>query len=432
MIDRAIAIQKNNAAFIQDLLRAIKTRDPATLQPIILFSSMALSMGITFISSIITARMLGPVNYGDLKFIQTVWALLSLLITFGYFYSGSRVLVLENDAEKCREISGMILMVAVIMGIILAWVDVLIAFPLDYIFHTNVAVTMAQMAPLILVFPLAVALPLILQGVNKIYLLAVFSVAPTILYLGCILVLSRMALITTSSVLISQQLTTLVVAVIIIWFMKPSFRSFRYWWGELQNHNKTYGGPVYRGSLANVASDYINRLAISYWVNNTAVGYFSLASSLSEPLKLIPSAVATSSFRSFAKQTKISRKVILATVFSSAAALALAFLFFGKPLSWVYTTKFAAVGPMARVVMFAAIINGFGDFINRFLGAHGKGKSLRNAAYLVGFINAIGFFLLVPPFGAWGAILTTLIAGVVYFLHMYRSYYKFTHNISIS
>ena len=414
--------KKANAIFMDDFILAMRSKDPHVLQPVALFGSMVLSMGLTFLSSIVTARSLGPSDYGDVKYIQTVWSLLTLVITFGYFYSGSRTLVLETDIQKCREISGTIIFISLIMGMIIFLAVELLAYPLDMIFHVNMARLMVQMAPLILIIPLSQSLPLILQSTNQIYLLAIFMGIPSALYMFSILVLSWLKHVSTSSVLLSQQLTTLVVILIILIYIKPSLRSMKFWWNEVRKHHKTYGFPVYRGALFSLGTGYLNRLAISYWVNNTAIGFFSLASSLVEPLKLLPNAIATSSFRDFAGKSKISKKILLTTIIITLASLLIAFIFFGKPLAWIYTTKFSEVGPMAKALGFGAIFLGFGDLFNRFLGAHGKGKSLQNAAYAAGITNVIGALLFVPRFGVWGAIITTITSAGIYFLQMFLSY----------
>jgi|GEM_PF-78686 len=399
-------------------------KDPRLRQSSILLGSMVLAMGVNFITSIIVARQLGPESYGNVKFIQIIWSLLTLLFSFGFFHSGSRVLVIEKEPDSIREIIGAVLFISFLTGTSLSILTAILALPIDIFFHTQVANDMIQLSPLVLVMSVYTALTLILQGVNRIYLLAILNAVPVLLYLVCILVLSHFHLLTTVRVLLSNQTSFLVVILFGILRLRPSFKSMRYWWKLVRKHNKTYGGPVYLGSLANVASSYVNSLAISYWMDNASIGFYSLATSLTEPLKLIPNAVATSSFRSFASQKKIPTKVFVATLVFSLLAVSAALLFFGQPLSWVYTKDFAEVGTMARALAAGAILSGLGDFINRFLGAHGKGNALRNVAYLVGGVNVAGFFLLIPLWGVWGVISTSVLGGFAYLLFMYGYYRK--------
>jgi O-antigen/teichoic acid export membrane protein len=181
--------------------------------------------------------------------------------------------------------------------------------------------------------------------------------------------------------------------------------------------------------VAGVATGHLNRLAISYWVDNTAVGFYSLATTLTEPLKMIPGVVGTSSFKEFANQHRISPKVTRATIVASFLAFVAALIFFGKPLSLLYTEAFAAVSPMARVAALGAVLYGYGDFYNRFMGAHGKGAALRNTALMVGAVNVLGFFIFVPLWGAWGAIAANLVVGFVYPGVMYWYYRKYTKSL---
>ena len=391
----------------------------------VLFGSMVLSMGLTFVSSVITARLLGPVNYGDLKYIQTVWSLMTLFGTFGLFYSGSRVLVLEGGVGEFRRIAGTMLFISIVIGVLICLATMMLAYPLDHLFRVDAARIMVPLAPLMVALPLSQSLPLILQSTNQIYVLSVFMSVPSVIYMLLVWLLAATGQISTGAVLLAQQLASVVVIVGVVIFIKPSMRSMDIWWREIKRHHRTYGLPVYRGGLASTGTDYLNRLAISYWVDNRAIGFFSLATSLVEPLKLLPNAIATSSFRSFATRQRISGRVFMATVVFSVVSFALAIAFFGKPLSWIYTTRFNEVGPMARALAVGAILGGFGDLFNRFLGAHGRGRSLQNAAYANGIANVAGIVVLVPLFGAWGAVTSAIVAACVYFVKMYVSYRRF-------
>src|SRR5688500_4305231 len=133
-------------------------------QSLILFSSLIGAMGLSFIGSILTSRILGPARYGDLKFIQTLWLLLSLLCTFGLFQSGSCVLLLETNQLSAKQLIGVILLMALIMGAAIGLITALLAYPIDLFFHTNVASIVLILSPLIIGIPLRDAIYLILQS----------------------------------------------------------------------------------------------------------------------------------------------------------------------------------------------------------------------------------------------------------------------------
>jgi len=396
-----------------------------------LFLSMIGAMGVSFLASVITARALGPASYGDVKFIQTLWTLMTLLTMAGFQYTGSFVLLKEKDQQSGREIIGTIVVWALGTGIVVGLFCVLAAYPIDWIFKTNLATVLIALSPFAIVMPLQSALFLAYQSTNQIYRLALLNILPFVLYLLSVLGLPKVW-ISTGTILFLQQITMLVVVMGLVLAAKPRFASVRKWGGEIRRLHRGYGWPIYVGSVAGVATGYLNRLAISYWVDNTAVGFYSLASTLTQPLQMIPSVVGTSSFKEFANQRRIPRKVTLATVIAALLAFLAALVFFGEPLSLLYTKAFAAVSPMARVAAFGAVLYGFGDFYNRFMAAHGKGLALRNTALMVGAVNVFGFFILVPLWGAWGAIATGVVVGVVYPGVMYWHYRKYTRSLELA
>ncbi len=389
-----------------------------------LYLSMIGAMGVSFLSSLITARVLGPARYGDVKFIQTLWSLVNLLIMAGYQYTASYALLNEKDPHSGRQIIGTIVLWATGTGIAIALFCVLAAYPIDWIFRTNLAMVMMVLSPLAIVLPVQSALSLAYQSTNQINRLALLNTSPLVLYLVSVLLLPK-AWISAGTVLFLQQFTLLAVVFGLVLAAKPSFGATRKWVAEIRVRHANYGRPIYAGAVGSMATEYLNRLAISYWVDNTATGFYYLAVTLTEPLRMIPGVVGTSSFKEFANQRRISVKMTQATIAAAVLAFVPALILLGEPLSWFYTKAFSAVSPMARAAAFGAVLYGFGDFYNRFMGAHGKGAVLRNTSLMVGAVNVSGFFIFVPLWGAWGAIAANVMVGFVYPAVMYWQYRKY-------
>ena len=171
-----------------------------------LYMSMIGAMGASFLSSLITTRVLGPARYGDVKFIQTVWALTALLAMAGYQYTGSFLLLKAKDRESGREIVGTILVWAVGTGMFIGLFCALAAYPIDLIFGTDLAMLMIVMSPFAIVMPVQSALLLTYQSTNQIYRLALLNTLPVMLYLLSVLVLPN-AWISTGTILFMQQIT---------------------------------------------------------------------------------------------------------------------------------------------------------------------------------------------------------------------------------
>jgi O-antigen/teichoic acid export membrane protein len=91
----------------------------------------------------------------------------------------------------------------------------------------------------------------------------------------------------------------------------------------------------------------------------------------------------------------------------------------------LFTSRFSEAGQLARFLAFGAVAHGLGDLFNRFLGAHGRGRNLRNAAFLEGVVNVSGYLVLVGLIGTWGAAITAVLAGVGYLTCMVYYYVLF-------
>ena len=74
---------------------------------------------------------------------------------------------------------------------------------------------------------------------------------------------------------------------------------------------------------------------------------------------------------------------------------------------------------------FGVAAHGFADFFNRYLGANGQGKVLRNSAFFVGTSTLVFSLLLIPKLGEFGAAYTKLISGFVYLVVIMWHYFKF-------
>lgn len=148
------------------------------------------------------------------------------------------------------------------------------------------------------------------------------------------------------------------------------------------------------------------------------------------PLILIPSVLGTTFFKKFASLNVIPKKVVWFSIAATLFALAIFYIFIERVFLWFYTDDFAPTIAIAKLLIIGFLLHGFGDLINRFLGAKGQGKLLRNAAFAVGLVNILGYSLLVYYFGLMGAITTKIIASGVYLLMMYYYYTKFTKSIN--
>lgn len=399
-------------------------------KPFSLYFSIIVSMGIAFITTTLITRFLGAYKYGEFKFITTTWVFLDLIISFGLYTSASRVLVLEQDARVMREIYWNIIFMTSAIGLLQFMLLYLIAEPLGALANSNIGHLLMVLSPLMIVYPLKGALTLILQGSNKIYSLGILNILSALLYLIFFYLLISLNLVSVTNALVAQQTSLLFVVLgIIVWSLKPRICNPFNHFGRIRKELITYGWPVYVGSLISVATSQATRMMIPMWVDMRALGYFSLALQFAEPLKMIPSVIATSSFREFSSANHISKKILFRTNIISLLGFIGLFLFISYPIDWLLGNEFAIVANMTRLAAIGAVLHGYGDLYNRFLGAHGKGRIIRNMTYAVGFVNVLSFILLTPYFKEWGAIFSTVLGSITYMGIMWLFYKReYGHN----
>jgi O-antigen/teichoic acid export membrane protein len=176
-----------------------------------------------------------------------------------------------------------------------------------------------------------------------------------------------------------------------------------------------------------VSTNYLAGISIGYFnEDNSEVGFYTLALTVTAPLAALPSIIGTTYFKKFATQSRIPRKVIITTVAMTMATCVLFVLLIHPVVRWLYTDRYAVVGTYASILSVGFCIHGLGDMFNRYLCSHGQGVSVRNASIANGIFKILGFTVLVALFNTGGAIATTLACDVVYFACLIYYYVRFT------
>ena len=102
------------------------------------------------------------------------------------------------------------------------------------------------------------------------------------------------------------------------------------------------------------------------------------------------------------------------------------FILLIKPVvTLLYTERYAVVGTYASWLAVGFSIHGIGDMINRYLGSHGQGKSIRNSSIANGVFKVFGFTVLVYLMGTYGALLTNVLCSTIYCAVLIIYYIRF-------
>lgn len=412
---------------MKQLLYNIKTliKKRRTKQVSSLYASMVLGIIVGIAVSVINTRLLGPERYGDLKFLQNLFTFVVTFLTLGIFVSGARLLAQKKNEPVKLQLIGNLLLLASAISVLLIVALFIISFFEERIFNNELGKIIRIFSPLLFVFPFQLCLQNIMQGDNRIYELSVFQITPSILYIIGAIAFNYFVPLSLTSALATQLLAFVILIVIMIIHFKPKFVNVKKNLSIIWRENRTYGLQVYIGILAGVASAKLGGLSIGYFIDNTNVGFFSLALTTAMPLTMIPNAMGTTFFKDFANKDSIPKKATIVTLVLSLVALLFFFLIIKKVILLLYSAEYSAVVPLAYLASIGCIADGFGNYINRFLGAHGKGRELRNSAFAVGVSNVLGYISLVYVFGVKGAAITKTISGLIYCSMMYYFYKKF-------
>ena len=85
-----------------------------------LYLSLACNIIIGIGVSVVNTRLLGPQQYGDLKFLQTIFKFINIFLTLGLFITGGRQLALKKNTPIYKQICQNLLLFASIISIILS------------------------------------------------------------------------------------------------------------------------------------------------------------------------------------------------------------------------------------------------------------------------------------------------------------------------
>lgn len=417
-------------------LEKIYRENPRFKQAGSLFAVNFLIIPLSIISNIFITRYLGPVAFGDFKFLFGVFSLAMVLFNFGFFQAGNRALVLNSDKQKSGELYGAMLVVLGAIFVLFAFILVMYAFVDNNITEKGLRSILLFIIPFSWIFLLMNYFEVLFQADNKISLLAKSRLYPKVFFFIAVLLLfiwNRNAGDSKLLVIWVLFLATHILAYLyIVSRVKPSLKNARERIREIWFYNKSYGFNVYIGTLFNVALASLSGLLIGYFgLNNAGVGYFALALTISEPLNFIPNVIATTHYKDFSSRKKIDRKLTLLTLAASASTLVLCWLLVGPFIRIFYGQEFRPVIYLTFIASSGIILHGLADYFNRFLGAHGQGKALRNSAIIVGIVLLICNFTLIPLFGEKGAAITRVLSGIVYLVNMLWFYRKLVKQLTI-
>lgn len=401
-----------------------------------LFSATFVNIPLSIISSIVLTNYLGAPTYGDFTFIISVFSFAIIFFDFGIFQGGNRVITLNKKVQITHEYYGSLLLLLVALSLLMIIGLFIYSIQDSNIESKGLTQVMFFLIPFSFFFLLPRFYESILHADNRINEL---SVCRLINVAGHLLLYVIAYFAFTDSnynrlfvILVMYLMTNVIILFYLLYKLKPNLRNLKLRLKKVFIYTRHFGFYVFLGSLIGVGMSQLSAILISYFsIENTGVGFFALAIGFSSPLKLIPNTLATIYYKDFADKEKIPRKIFQLSLFLSLGALIFLWIVISPAISFLYGEEFMPVVNLTYVGSLGMLLYGIADFYNRFLGAHGKGKLLRNGAIAVGFGLLIFNLILIPMYSETGAVIAYAFSGIIYFSSMFIYYKKYISNRNV-
>ena len=392
-------------------------------QVVMLYCATFMGAILNFVASKVNTDFLTKEAYGDVRYVLNIIQLISWLVLFGWFMSGGRLLALSNDSGKSARIRG-----ALITYLGIALILLMSATFITGLFHFG----RPQVRFLFLCSLPVCAYPLLTnymnttaQGDNHIGRLALARALPVLCYIPIALFIFGRYGADSKSVLWLHWGVCSVVLILIIISTRPSFHNLKPVFESVREENRTYGIKLYWGSVVMVATNYIAGITLGLFnEDNVQVGFYTLALSFAQPLSYLPGIVGTTYFKRFVNEKKIPNKVLAITILLSVLSC-IGFVILIKPVVGLYNPSYGIVARYAALLAVGFSIHGVGDMINRYLGSHGQGESIRNSSFACGAVKIVGSILLVWLWDVNGAIITMILSSAIYTVSLSVEYHSF-------
>lgn len=409
-------------------------KDKKVKQSILLYLVNILGIPLTITTSMILTRYLGPKLFGDYSYLNSIFIFAIVVFNFGFIDAANRALLLNGNDGKAREIYGSSFIVLLLLFLIMSFCLIIFGYFDSNINNKGLYKVFLYLMPLGWIYLQLSYFEKLFQGDNNIKALAFIRFYPKVgLFLSSLsiyLVFSNLNINKLLIVYVFFILVHTVVYFLALSKIKLSFKNLKDNFNSLWGHTKNYGFDFYIGSLFMTGVSNLAALIISNYDSsnsNEGVGFFNLAVIFASPLALIPNIIATTHFKEFASLKKIPLKLFKITLFLTLLSLLILWVFIGPFINIFYGKQYHSTIELTLIISIGVAGCSMADFFNRYLGAHGKGKMLRNTSICTGISLLITNFLFIPIWHERGAAFASVVGGFVYLvivIYYYKTYTK--------
>lgn len=384
---------------------------------------------LSFLINIVATKNIDANVYGEYRYVVNYLLMIPGLIHFGYANSAGRITAISQEADHSK-ISGYSFTVSSIIALIY----VLISMPIMSVLNTNGIINITWYAiyltPYIILSTMQLTVQTILTGQNRIYSLSMFNLIPqTLLFIAIIIQIYIFQYTNTLALLIPYVVINALAIIYRIYKCNPIPAKISKSFLALKEENKHFGFNVYIGSIFGVIVGQIIGLISASYVGMENYGFFSLAFSFVAPFQMLASTFGTVLYKSNVTRKRLSFKLFSFVIGFNLVSYLIFYILIDVSFTSIFSIDYIQSLLYMKILALYGICMGIGDFINRFLGAKGYGKTLMTGAIFTGLCMTIAAVILIPRYQIVGLIGSYILSGIVYLLSMVIGYITYRKNV---
>jgi O-antigen/teichoic acid export membrane protein len=362
-------------------------------------------------TSIITARMLGPEGRGILVAAMLVPYLMRMVCEWG-LNVGNVWMIGQKRISVNQALTNAIIWVLAISFV--GSLFFMVCFPVF-------GATILRGLSWTLLLVMLVASPwIILEGVVTNLLLLVDRVSDfngvyivdSVLYLLFLLIAVVLFPLGVEGAVLAQVLSTMLAVLVGLVLLKRAVPLTVYWdWPKLRE-TVSYGAKGHTGTIAQALNQRLDSLLVNWWIGPVDLGYYSLAVSLAEMLRMIPQAINTVVLPKLAKmdqpEADKTSPQLMRLNFAIILATTVVFFALSRPLVLLlYSEAFLPSLPSLWLLLPGMLALGFGSVSSSYLAGRGHVHWNSYGAFIALAITIILDLALIPTFGISGAAIAS-------------------------
>ncbi len=361
-------------------------------------------------SQALVARELEVEGFAVYAFCTGLLQFVAILFEFGIFIPAARRAALTSPSEG-RAVVGAALSAYVPVGLAFSMTILVISVGINRFVEIDAAPALMLASALAFVFPFMLVGQALAQGLGRLHVFSVASLAWQGLFvavLGVFALLNR-AYGSAEAVLLRELAMALGVMIVCVW-LRPKLIRLRLEIRHLLRGARDYGFSIYVGRVLSTGSYNMDILLVGIFSSAEAVAFYSVAKLLAYGVGLPATGASAALFTRMATSKELRSGWTRLALAVGIGATLLLVLIAPALIDLAYGSGFMGAVPLVLPLALAEALRGVAALYNQFLSAHGDGRSIRTAGAAFTVTNLLANFILIPLYGASGAAWASLTA----------------------